>query len=233
MFDVKDVSYLQTYLTEQALGFSTANGMAISGSILAVQLSALDVDGNGAVDPIDTSVLARINFQQLRFLTSLAFTSVSVGSGCVMTIQATLLGKGNVADNTGSTYLAFDIAATAAQDSASGFASAVSGSQFVNGSDLHVTKGTGLYGSIWKAADFGNGLYEVSVYTALALTSIGISPIQTTVDGLGVSSTARSYAFFSSGAAVYTGALNAAYSIGVNTVSIIQSNGYIFSVCAC
>jgi len=226
VFDVKDVSYLQTYLTEQALGFSTANGMAISSSILAVQVSALDVDGNGAVDPIDTSVLARINFQQLRFLTSFAVTSVSVGSGCMMTIQAILLGKGNVADTTGSTYLAFDIGATAAQDSASGFSSAVSGSQFINGSDLHVSKGTGLYGSIWKAADFGNGLYEVSVYTALSLTSIGISPIQTTVDGLGVSSTARSYAFFSSGAAVYTGSLSASYSIGTNTVSIIQSSGY-------
>jgi hypothetical protein len=185
IFDVNDVSFLQLYLAEQIFSFSTTRGQAIASSLQAYQEAEMDVDRNGAVNPTDTSVLARVNFRLLRFLRNMTVTPVEADDeGCGLTILAEVLLKGDTADSTDQTRVYFDIAALSTQGG-SAFQTAFDSSNATVGTIVTNSKGSGHFGGILLAEAIGDGWYQVTLSTPIELTDIGLSPIIKTYDTLG------------------------------------------------
>ncbi|EGD82245.1 FAT3 protein [Salpingoeca rosetta] len=224
IFDLDDIAFLQVYLTEEIFGFSTVRGGNIKAALQDFQLDAMDVDLNGVIDPTDTSVLARINFRQLRFVRNVSVTTVAEDTdGCQLTVIAEVLKAGDTADTNGQTEVYFDFAATSAQGG-SAFQAAFDASTAAVGEVVVTNKGSGHFGGIVKAASIGGGLYQVSLYTPIELSGIGLSPIQKTLDGELNTLPARTLAVFGSPLPPYD--YGSALSLAFDDVTISLSGGY-------
>ena len=98
-FDIDDVAFLTTYLAERMTTppFATELGGKLQKTTIAAQLKMMDGNLDGRVDVDDALYLARVNFGLMRFLGNVKVRPVQhPESGGVITINATLYGKGNV-----------------------------------------------------------------------------------------------------------------------------------------
>ena len=185
VFDVRDASYLQFYY------LSSVTSGASSSTLPDDRAQYLDIDLNGDVDPNDVIFMLRVNFRLLRFVTDIVITPVTEQS-CELSINVTLLSRGDVPAEGSSTTLVIDFAH---EDPA--FQAMFDATNFTTGSVLPVRKGPTHYGGLVEADDLGDGVFGVAALTAINITNFGVSPIQVTFDNSGQTSPVRTAAMFS------------------------------------
>lgn len=185
VFDVKDAAYTRRYLNLVAV----EPGNAELAGLLSTQLRALDADRNGAVNAEDAVYSVKVNFGLYYFVASLDATPVGAnGTGCLLDIRASLVGKGDVPAAAETTAVFFDVESTAP-----GFTSQFAASTVVVGEALDLSKGDPAFkGGLWRAAPLAApGVFGVRVRSALDATRVGVSLIQATLSPSGVGARSR------------------------------------------
>jgi len=126
--------------------FRSNLGQAIKLTLIDAQQHEMDANSDGSVDVSDARYLARVNIGMLRFLRDVSIRPVQHAySGGVVSINATLYGKGNVIEKglvPPQVYL--DLASPDASTDAGFALTEARGS----GRKLSVAKGSGLHGAI-------------------------------------------------------------------------------------
>ena len=101
VFNSSDTEFLLSYLAESLLndsmGFSTE------------QITIFDTDRNSIVDPSDAYYLSRVLNGLINFLVGVSSTPVSIDNGCVLTLNATLVGGTGVPPDPALIEVYFDI----------------------------------------------------------------------------------------------------------------------------
>jgi len=233
VFDINDVKFTMDYTVNSQTGFSTAFGQSILSAILpgGSQLTAMDADLSGSIDLRDASFLAKVNFKQLRFMSSLQFSAVS-SSSCEIVLSATIKLKGDVPDTNNQTLVYFDMTfsdpSLVTDFSGSQVMTGAWAKYYVSGASSYATtvKGAGLYGGVWQASDDGNGVYSTRVSTTLITPSLAVSVVVVTTDSLGVSNIARQFFLDGSSSSPYM--FNSLYSLNVGSynASLYRRNGF-------
>jgi len=109
-FDIRDVSFTQTFLVHRNFGFTHSIGPELNRTLLAEQRAAMDADASGVISSADTFFLTRVNFGLLRFVTGIAVTPVQDGqSGGLLSINVSLVGGGGVQDPKDATVVLYDL----------------------------------------------------------------------------------------------------------------------------
>jgi hypothetical protein len=110
VFDIRDVSYTQVFLAERQFGFLRPQGRLLNSSLIPAQLVAMDADLNGVISVADALFLARVNFNLLRFAGGLQAIPVQDrNSNGLLSVNLTLLGKGDVQDPADRTMVFVDL----------------------------------------------------------------------------------------------------------------------------
>jgi len=168
VFDILDVSFHQTFITERELLTSNSN--------IAQNASLLDVDHNGVTDLEDTVFLLRAVFQQLLLLKDMTITpATNVADQCMITINISMLLAGNnfPAINGGlSAKLKIQLTVIQADKSSLDQSAVVAPAR-----DIPIWGNSGN-SNIYEAASLGNGMFQLQLYTDLIETAFGISIIQ-------------------------------------------------------
>ena len=212
IFDVRDVSFLQRYY----LSMVTSSAMPLPDD----RAQYLDIDRNGAIDPNDVIFMLRVNFRLLRFATDITVAMVT-DQNCELSINVTLLSRGDVPAQNSSTALVIDFAH---EDQI--FQTMFDDTNFTTGTVLPVSKGPALYGGLVEAEDLGGGVFGIAGLTAINITDFGISPIQVTFDSLGQTSPVRTAAMFSQSSPRYP-ALNMSIPLSRGeTITVQAQRGY-------
>ena len=212
VFDVRDASFLQEYY----LASLTTNEPS---TLPSDRAQYLDIDLNGAFDPSDVIFMLRVNFRLLSFVTGFEITPVAEGS-CEITINVTLLGRGDIPADSTSTALIIDFAH---EDPA--FQAMFDATNFTSGTPTDTDKGLGHYGGLVETEHIGDGVFTLSALTEFNITDIGVSLIQVTFDNLGHTSDVRTTAMFSQRALVYD-PLNVTISVKGQPVLVRSQQGY-------
>ena len=103
-FDIKDVQFLQLYLSELPDNFATAQGKEVKAK---ATVKYVDADGSGgAPSAADARYLSRVNFNLLRFVTKVEVTTpTDVASEGLFRITATVLQRGDTDSPANTTKL--------------------------------------------------------------------------------------------------------------------------------
>ena len=183
IFNSSDTDFLLSYLVEGLFNFSLPSGMSISSNLTAGQIRQLDADRNSRVDPSDAYYLHRASNGLINFLTNLSASPVDVRMGCVLTLNASLLSRGNEFPEPNLTALFFDVSLPFTSLSQQ---LVFTGSQILQGKLVLTSKGSLLLqGGIVQAELLGDGIYSAVIATNLTAANIGLSVIQiTSADGL-------------------------------------------------
>lgn len=179
ILDSNDPIYLLSYLTEELYGFSLPSGSELFSSIIADQEAEFDADRNTVVDPSDAYYLQQVSEGLLSFLADISVLEVQDSHVCSLTINATLLTRGDVPSNPQMTTVFFDIALPFDPTLTNQFL--YDESVLLTGNALtSVSKGLSLQGGILQAHPYEPGVFGVELRTNLTLTDIGLSVIQVT-----------------------------------------------------
>ena len=113
VFDIRDVSFLQLYQIEAGFNFKRSVGAEMKKNMLDAQLTAMDADLDGEITIGDARYLARVNFNLLRFISSVDVRPVQhKQSYGVVSINVSTFQKGDVIDPDDKTALFIDFAHT-------------------------------------------------------------------------------------------------------------------------
>ena len=173
IFDLKDAYFVQLYMD----GFFGTPG---SVALPAFQASALDADLNTEVEYTDAFFLTRLAFEKGVFLNASSIRIITPSrraeSKCQLRILVQLLKPGDSPADGMRTSLFVDVekaGATFATQWAANRVNSLYASQIAKGPDV-------FNGGLWRAEAIENGFYEISVFSAMLATQIGISFIAVT-----------------------------------------------------
>ena len=227
VFDIDDPSFLLQYHAENLFGFQLNSGMALLASLIMVQEEQLDVDMNTALDLQDVYFLLQTNSGLLNFVTDVTVFPVEQNPACVLSINTTLQGRGNVSPDAQRTEVYFDIALP--------FDPTFSGQQLFDESVVvmgtaspAISKGLTLQGGVLRAAHIESGVFGVEILTNLTVNDIGLSVIQVTSSDGQITHQARTRAFFGHPDPPYTysNQLDVNIPAFADSVTVLESNGY-------
>ncbi|XP_062511329.1 uncharacterized protein LOC134187228 [Corticium candelabrum] len=222
VFDMRDISYILTYLSETAVAFSGPFGHEIKNTINSHQLENMDADKNGVIDTRDAYYLARLNFNFLRFVNSINVSEVG-HNDCWLTITVALESRNTMSAEGNKTSIALIF-----EDNDPDFNKMFDSSVVRVGNVLRVAQEDKLNGRVVLCHYIGLGRFQVSFNTSINKTNIGLSILQVTFNDLGMSSVART-AFIrksvASSVALYP-PIRATLSVMTLYVDVIATNGY-------
>ena len=110
IFDIRDVKFTLTYMTEQQFSFSRVKGKQIQDSITPQQLQALDANGDGSVTLNDVNLLLRANLQIVSLFPTLTVIPVQdPNSKCLLTISVSASQLGVEPSDANRTTIFFDV----------------------------------------------------------------------------------------------------------------------------
>ena len=169
VFDIRDVRFMLTYLTEKQFNFSTPKGKEISKTLNPTQLQALDADGDGVVSFEDADRLLRARLNLVSLFPSLEVVPIQDrNSKCLLGISVPAGDLG--AENENETNVFFQISHRRIN-----FSSELQEDQVIIGEHFSKTAFSGiLLARFNKASD----TYEVALNTSLVLRDIGVSVIR-------------------------------------------------------
>ena len=111
IFDLNDVTYLQIYLAERSFGFLRPDGILLQATLIPVQLDMMDQDLSGSISVADALYMARVNFNILRFVSSISVRPVQIPeSGGLFSVNITAVSKGNLQASNDRTVVLVDFA---------------------------------------------------------------------------------------------------------------------------
>jgi protocadherin Fat 4 len=156
VFDIRDVGFVQLYKVEESFGFTRPEGVAINTSMLPAQRTELDADLDGDVTPSDALFLARVNFDLLRFVSSVEIRPIqdALSEGYISINVTTLKKGGNPSTTPDPVAVYLDVAHTD-----SNLQPDFNTAAFRYGSRLTATKSNGLVGMFVRTQIVGP-LYE-------------------------------------------------------------------------
>eukprot|EP00054_Salpingoeca_dolichothecata_P028325 m.214394 g.214394 ORF g.214394 m.214394 type:complete len:6684 (-) comp26186_c0_seq6:25-20076(-) len=190
VFDVVDITYLQTILAQRM--FDPTFGSTF---LLSDQLDSLDSDGNGIIDPRDSDFLNRALAGLVRFVKGLDMELVSLASGCRLELTLSVLKAGDVPATGSDTFVYFDV-----ESNSPGFGADFDTTVFDPNMGSRVTsvdKGAGFSGGLWAAVDVGSGKFGVRLATMIDEDfDIGLSVIQAVAVSSPTPADARSLTMF-------------------------------------
>ena len=197
IFNYADVQFLLSFLSEELFDFNLGSGMTLRSSLLVSQLLEFDADLNTVRDIQDAYFLHQVQSGLLNFLKGVLISPVQESANCMLSINSTLLGSGDVPPNVPSLDVYFDIAL--AFDSSFTSQRLFDESNVLKGSLVStITKGLALPGGILRAELLEPGVFGVVIETNLTMHSIGLSVIQvSSLSGVS-SSQARTKGMFGS-----------------------------------
>lgn len=192
-FDLRDVQFLQTYLLERTLvnqnivsTFPTSEFRSLTPG----QLSAMDPDLSGDINPEDSVYLVRVNFKLQRFVTNIEILpSQGVGSNCSLAINVSVWDLYQQTADTSDTAVLIGLTHTNRN-----FQSQFNSTRLFTGTLLSqsFTRQVAQYGGFWQASDFGNGIFGVrTVPSEIAQNDIGLTIVLVTFDSLGTTDASR------------------------------------------
>ena len=156
--------------------------------------SSFDADRNGIFEVNDADFLARFNFDNLRYLSDLTVTSTTTDPSPHIVISATMLTAGDNPAVGSTTYVFFGIELFNLTLSASFQSSVLS----VGSAVTLPPDGVLFSGGLLQAADIGEGVFSVELFTDVTSANIGISVLQVTTGVDGKSSLNRALAMLGS-----------------------------------
>jgi hypothetical protein len=182
IFDLRDATFARDYLARVKLDSSYGADFAPH------QLKNLDIDSNGERNADDAAYLASVDFRLYRFFTNLTVAPVSNATGCLFTVEATLLFGGDNPTAGDNTALFVDL------DARSSDIGAFLDNAIVTEGLLAVASKGSSSGRVFQAALHAAGGFRLALAVPGPLADIGISLIIVTLDSNGATSAARTTA---------------------------------------
>jgi len=196
-FNFSDVQFLMTFLVEDLFDFSLSSGGNFQSSILPIQVKEFDADLNTVQDLQDAYFLHQVQSGLLYFLRNVVVSPVQESSMCLLFINATFLGGGNVLPNSSLLEVYFDIGLAFDLSFTSQSQRFYDKSRLVKGSHLStVSKGQLLPGGILRAEVLEPGVFGIAMETNLTMKNIGLTVIQASSPNRFSSSQARTKGMF-------------------------------------
>jgi hypothetical protein len=195
-FNVIDIAYTMQYVVESLVGFTGTYGAAFNSRFpSARQITDMDADRNGVVDNLDANYMTKVAVQRSRWVRSLTVTPCNdtLANGCVLTISATVLLAGNVADSSSlsahQTIVYFNLVTSSSSFNALFQASRDNCTRCM-GTIMRTVSHSGsnnvAFGGFVQALARGAGVYTAAIQTDLvfsAVSDIGLSVVIITLDG--------------------------------------------------
>ena len=231
VFDERDSLFLLRYQAEELFDFQLSSGSTLLGSIIPEQQTQFDVDKNTAVDLSDAYFLLLANEGLLNFLSNITITPIQESSMCTLSINTTLLNRGDVPANAQSTAVYFDISLPFGPTLAD---SLVNQQRFDSSVVLlgatvpGISKGPTLYGGVVEASPLAPGVFGIELETNLTLGGISVSVIQVTSADSQTTNPARTRAMFGppDPPYAYPYPLNVNLPAFSDSTTILATNGY-------
>ena len=224
IFDIRDVKFTLSYLTEQQFNFTRVKGQLMQNSITQQQLQSLDANGDGSVTLNDVNLLLRANLEIVSLFPALKVVPVEdPNSKCLLTISVSASQLGIDPSGANRTKIFFDVS-----HSDRNFSNSLRDSVFKTGALDTAEKG--VPGGILRAEFDSAERFVASLNTSsLLYSNIGLSLVQVRFanDGsLDFTRTAMVNGLFTR-PPLYQGPLNATLDLGNGRrYSIRRPSGY-------
>ena len=199
VFDERDSLFLLRYQAEELFDFQLSSGSTLLESIIPEQQTQFDADGNTAVDLSDAYFLLLANEGLLNFISDITITPIQESSMCTLSINTTLLNRGDVPANAQSTAVYFDISlpfGPTLTDSLVNQQRFDSSVVLLGATVPGVSKGATLYGGVVEASSLAPGVFGIELETNLTHEDVGVSVIQVTSADSRTTNPARTRAMF-------------------------------------
>ena len=175
IFDIRDVKFTLTYMTEKQFNFSRTKGQQIQNSITEQQLQFLDSNGDGSVTLNDVNLLLNAHLNAIPLFPQISVVPVEdPKSKCLLTISLPATELGITPSSTNQTKIFFDVS-----HSEKIFSSSLLESVFTKGILFIAEKGLGVNGGIIQAEyNSAEKTFVTSLNTSLIYSNVGLSFIQ-------------------------------------------------------
>ena len=199
VFDERDSLFLLRYQAEELFDFQLSSGSTLLESIIPEQQTQFDADRNTAVDLSDAYFLLLANEGLLNFLSDVTITPIQESSVCTLSINTTLLNRGDVPASAQSTAVYFDISlpfGPTLTDSLVNQQRFDSSVVLLGATVPGLSKGPTLYGGVVEASPLAPGVFGIELETNLTREDVGVSVIQVTSADSRTTNPARTRAMF-------------------------------------
>ena len=226
IFDIRDVKFTLSYMTEQQFNFTRDKGQQIQNTITQQQLKALDANGDGSVTLNDVNLLLNAHLKVVPLFPKLSVVPVEdPNSHCLLTISVSASELGVATADVNRTKVFFDVS-----HSKQNFSNSLRDSVFTRGALDTTEKGSEINGGIIRAEfNITQRTFMTSLNTSLLYSNVGLSLIQVgfSKDGsVDLTKTLMVNGLFSR-PPLYGGALNATLDLGNGKrYSVQRPNGY-------
>ena len=226
IFDIRDIKFTLTYVTEKQFNFSRPKGKEIQQYMLPGQLQSLDADGDGVVSVSDVNRLLKANLKLVSMSPAVRVIPVQdPHSHCLLTISVPADDLGVHPSSADNSRVYFHISHHKAD-----FSLHLQQTSVVQGEFVTMEKGEGLHGRILLAR-FNNisKKFEAALNTSLVLPDIGVSVIKIGFKEGGFLDFAQSFHFYGkfSKPPLYPAQLNLSFDLGSGRqYSVKRLQGY-------
>ena len=170
VFNLNDASFLLDVITHSVFNAGYVQGL------LPFQRAAADADMNGVIDPADSFLLVKIQFDLARFLTAASFKPITRSDGCQLLFSCTVLSAGGAFASAPKTAVYIEL------DSAnSALASQLESSIITSGTLLSESPGNALNGRFIAAQYQGDGVFSVAISGPVAAQTLAVSVLVITL----------------------------------------------------